>query len=289
MQGVYKITNIINNKVYIGCSKDIETRWQKHKYESNNSKHPQYNYSIHKAFRKYGIENFKFEIIEECENYFEREIFWIAYYNSYYNGYNETKGGETGPQLIGESNPNSILLEKEVYDIRNRILKGENPDFIFEDYKNKISKRHFERIKRGENWDKILKTEIKQYIKSEEYKNNIKKWILEKRNKNKENINNLKQQGKSWKEVYSLYDNQYTELGFKDLWYSLPKNENTYKHTRGQKVVKIDKNTNIILEKYNSAAEAARDNNCDASRILKVCKGKGQTAGGYKWKYDNMG
>ena len=46
--------------------------------------------------RKYGIEHFQIEQIEECEfgNRFEREKFWIAHYDSYYNGYNSTLGGE---------------------------------------------------------------------------------------------------------------------------------------------------------------------------------------------------
>jgi hypothetical protein len=46
--------------------------------------------------RKYGIGHFKIEQIEECDfdNRFEREKFWIAHYNSYYNGYNSTLGGE---------------------------------------------------------------------------------------------------------------------------------------------------------------------------------------------------
>ena len=63
--GIYKITNNINNKIYIGCSKNIEHRWLAHKSESILENNQQYNYSIHKAFRKYGLDNFSFEIIEE--------------------------------------------------------------------------------------------------------------------------------------------------------------------------------------------------------------------------------
>ena len=67
MQGIYKITNIINNKCYIGKSKDIENRWQYHKDYKNNAR--EYNKPLYKALRKYGVENFNFEIVEELNDY----------------------------------------------------------------------------------------------------------------------------------------------------------------------------------------------------------------------------
>ena len=119
--GIYKITNKINNKIYIGCSKDIEHRWIAHKSESILEHYPPYNYSIHKAFRKYGIDNFNFEIIEIVNDeaqLFAREKYWIKYYDSYYNGYNETEGGDGGPSLPLESNPNSKLKNEDIIYIR---------------------------------------------------------------------------------------------------------------------------------------------------------------------------
>lgn len=87
--GIYKITNISNNQCYIGQSINIEKRWKDHQRALDN-------YAIHKALRKYGIQNFTFEIIELCkaEELNTKEQYWIKYYNSYINGYNETPGGE---------------------------------------------------------------------------------------------------------------------------------------------------------------------------------------------------
>lgn len=87
--GIYKITNLLNNKCYIGQSCDIKRRWKEHKKPSNDS-------IISKAIHKYGVENFSFEIIEECEQELlsEREIFYIEKFNSYEEGYNLTIGGE---------------------------------------------------------------------------------------------------------------------------------------------------------------------------------------------------
>ena len=80
--GVYKITNKINNNCYIGKSVDIEHRWKQHKYNYNKEKLKCYNYYLYRAFRKYGIENFNFEILELCEreNLIEVET---KYYNMY--------------------------------------------------------------------------------------------------------------------------------------------------------------------------------------------------------------
>lgn len=102
MIGIYKITNIINGKCYIGQSVNIHKRWNNHKSACYNTNAHEYNYYLYRAMRKYGIENFTFEIIEECSQELldEREIFWISYYDSYVNGYNETEGGNYAKHYI---------------------------------------------------------------------------------------------------------------------------------------------------------------------------------------------
>lgn len=91
---IYKIQNLINNHVYIGQTvKSYEKRFQQHK---NNYDKPYFSQlTLYKAFKKYGLENFSFEPIEEIENekLDEREKYWIDYYDSYKNGYNMTLGG----------------------------------------------------------------------------------------------------------------------------------------------------------------------------------------------------
>ena len=102
MIGIYKISNMVNGKCYIGQSVNIYKRWNNHKCACYNSNAHEYNYYIYRAMRKYGIENFTFEIIEECtqELLNEREKFWIAYYDSFKNGYNETEGGDYAKHYI---------------------------------------------------------------------------------------------------------------------------------------------------------------------------------------------
>ena len=88
--GVYKITNTVNGKFYVGSSKDIYNRWYQHESSLNDGVHG--NAHLQKAWNKYGGKyNFKFEIIEECEPnvQFEREQFYLNKLNPFDdNGYN---------------------------------------------------------------------------------------------------------------------------------------------------------------------------------------------------------
>ena len=173
--GVYKITNKLNNKVYIGCSKNIEHRWVAHKSESILQNHTQYNYAIHRAFRKYGINNFQFEIIEilEEDKIFEREQYWIKYYDSFHNGYNETIGGDSGPSWPGELNPNAKLNKEDIIFIRESILNDKMPSEIYPLFSNRITRRGFNHIWQGDSWKDIMPEAI-DYVKSKAYQTKIK-------------------------------------------------------------------------------------------------------------------
>lgn len=95
MIGIYKITNKINNLVYVGQSINVEKRWNAHKKRPFNKKSKDFDIPLYKDIREYGLSNFNFELIEECpeEELNEKEQYWIQYYNSFFNGYNESVGG----------------------------------------------------------------------------------------------------------------------------------------------------------------------------------------------------
>lgn len=110
MIGIYKITNTKNGKIYIGQSKDINRRWIEHKCYYKSKNHHSSSSYLYSSMRKYGIEFFSFEVIEEVEeNELDaKEFFYINLYcsNQKENGYNLTNGGDKGPTLIGANNPN---------------------------------------------------------------------------------------------------------------------------------------------------------------------------------------
>ena len=86
--GIYKITNIKNNMCYIGQAKDIASRWNQHCKRGVGADTPTKN-KIYPAMLEYGIENFTFEIIEDCEleKLGEREKFWQDYFKAKEYGY----------------------------------------------------------------------------------------------------------------------------------------------------------------------------------------------------------
>lgn len=94
---IYKITNTINNKIYIGQTiKSVKQRWAKHLNTAKNNNSPK---AIHKAIQKYGKENFVIEevcLVFEKEYLNELEIFFIQKFNTKAPfGYNLTNGGNT--------------------------------------------------------------------------------------------------------------------------------------------------------------------------------------------------
>lgn len=141
MIGIYKITNKINGKIYIGQSVHIERRWQEHCQESSTS-------IIAKAIKKYGKENFSFEVLEQyqVEDYDkldEREMYYIHQYNSLVpNGYNVTE--DTGVQ-----HTTFITLTKEDFD--NIVNLLQNTELPFEEIAQqfKVNRRTINRINNG--------------------------------------------------------------------------------------------------------------------------------------------
>ena len=109
---IYKITNTINSKSYIGQTiQNVKERFYQH-CATKCSKVVS-NMAIHRAIKKYGKSNFTVEVIEEIDstNLNDRERYWIKYYNSYNNGYNSTKGGQDGCKPFKDLDVETIIKE----------------------------------------------------------------------------------------------------------------------------------------------------------------------------------
>ena len=97
MVGIYKITNLINQKSYIGQSINISRRIKDHFQKAECPSDVSYNGALHSAIRKYGKNNFVWEVLEECspEELDSKEQYYIQKFNTYSpNGYNILEGGQ---------------------------------------------------------------------------------------------------------------------------------------------------------------------------------------------------
>jgi group I intron endonuclease len=123
---IYKITNEINNKVYVGKTKDFVARKSDHLHSLRNNSH--HNSHIQNSFNKYGESAFSFEIIGYfTEKINEKEKEYIELYNSLDPslGYNIKEGGEGGLHSLetkikmSKSHSNKIFSKKHRISIRN--------------------------------------------------------------------------------------------------------------------------------------------------------------------------
>ena len=286
--GIYKIQNKINNMIYIGQSIDILYRFKAHKKSYDNL-------AIHKAMQEYGIENFTFEIVEECsrEKLDEREKYWISYYDSYRNGYNRTSGGSGTPlnktkkvlQYDVEGNfIQSFNSEKEAADfldtdpryISNCCLHKANTlmnyQFCFEGDENSIQKNP----KQNPGADKIP---VSKYSLDGIFICNYDSI----REAAKENGNDVKGISECCRKLaFSCQGFLWTYFG--DPAPS-PYNSRKAHSTTSRKVDQYDLEGNY-LKTFDTCKEASEAVGLTSGTcIVRACSGKLKTAKGYIWKY----
>ena len=212
MIGIYKYQNKQNGHIYIGKSVDIKRRQYAHKSSAYNEKTSDYNSQFHKAIRKYGgIDAFDFEVIAEVtpEEYTpdflnQLEKFFIKYYDSYKNGYNATEGGdcEFGDNRVhkGSSNGRALLNEEDVKYIRECYNAHVPFREIYEEYKDKISKRGLQKVWWFDTWKNIFPeyhTEENKYWHAHQAKANSSE--VASQNKRKFTVEQVKEMRKAYK------------------------------------------------------------------------------------------
>jgi len=157
MRYIYKIINKANGKHYIGQTNDLEKRWKGHLQCAENES----GYLLHSAIRKYGPENFEFEMIEACkdEDANDLEKKWILHYESFVKGYNLTSGGdaefkrsEVTIQKMSESKRGHEVSEetrKKIGDAnRGRVMSKETREKMSQSRKgHEVSEKTREKIR----------------------------------------------------------------------------------------------------------------------------------------------
>ena len=304
MTGIYKITNTINGKSYIGQSTNIERRWKQEKNDSMNIESHSYDYPLMKAFRKYGIENFNFEVIEECEvkELDDKEVYWIDFYDTFFHGYNQTLGGDTSSRqpkekIIGIISDliNTNMSHKDIsikWDISTEMVQGINTGRYWKhDADYPLQKRQSSKLSYCEKCGKEITKGSKLCIECYN--------VLKSTNKPDKNtlLNELYENNGNFTAVGKIYNVSSNTVKKWCIKYGIPSNSSGYKEkvikdkVREFKigVIQLDIDTDEEIANFDSILAAAKslglNDKWSGSHIAEVCKGKRKTAYGYKWKF----
>ena len=291
MMGIYKIENLINGKRYIGQSGNIQERWADHKRINERPLEIiKQRYPLYRAFNKYGLDNFSFEIIEECsaDELDAKERYWIAYYHTYINdiqcnGYNLTLGGGGNQQItsdeiqtfidlweqgmstgeiavITEHNTHAIIKYLKLYCPSYSVYEGNRRGQVL----NGIAHR------KGVNRYDLLGNLIASYssIKEAESDTQISASTI---------IRNAKHKTTTCHDSFFFYTSDDVEECLK-LHYNLNKLYTP--------VIQLNMMTNEPIACFVSAKVGAQQFKKETgAKILDCCYGRLKTAYGYKWKF----
>lgn len=285
MAFIYKITNKINQKSYIGeTTTTLKKRWHDHIRESFSEGHG-YNYHLHCAIRKYGLDNFTFEEIEQCsdEARFAREHYYIMFYNTLEpNGYNLLASG-TGSVKV----PIEAILESwneglSTVEIGKRL--GLHRQTVATHLKaNNISQEEIMK-RQGERTSQRCAMPVLQYTLEGDF---IREWpsatSVSKEGFSQSMVSNVCRKTQITAHNYLWkYKEDPRPIS---QWVDAAKNKKDSGKPK-KSIYQLDNNKNIINE-YNSAAEAARALGLsDKSNICAAAR-KGHRAYGYYWQYKN--
>ena len=133
-----------NQIVYVGQTNNIDYRHKQHvKYDPYNPNSKEYNYPLSRGIRKYGEEEYELIILEDNllqSQLNEREIYWIKFYNTYFNGYNQSTGG---------TNPVKPIFSDELIDLVIALLQDHENSFQDICDKTGLSMTHIYNINTG--------------------------------------------------------------------------------------------------------------------------------------------
>lgn len=288
MCGIYKITNLLNGKLYIGQARDIKKRWNEHIRELNNGIHC--NKHLQNAWNKYGKENFKFSIIIECaENDLnELEKYYIEHLHSltHENGYNITVGGTGG---------NTVEWTEEKRAVHSDILKKIPRT---KQWLENMSKSQKGRVINHNSVERAKATKIINgntvHILSYDCNGNF----IKEYNSISEAARDIDcldvaisetAKGRNHHYRKNMYWFRKEDIDTTDVL-KIIKEHNDSKMKANNKPIPVDQYTldYKYIKTWGSATEASKYFNKKSSgTICKCCKGKIKYAYGYIWKYHN--
>lgn len=163
---IYSYTNLVNGKRYIGQTKSPEERHKRHFITARYEKGPGYDYPFYAAIRKYGEENFRYEILakdltQDLANTMEE--YYIELYNSMEHGYNLLSGGnnaskaKTEEAVVKMSKAKAAFTDEEIKELRLAYKNKEKPSEIYrEKYSERVKYQSFYNIWCGKRYSHIM-------------------------------------------------------------------------------------------------------------------------------------
>lgn len=262
MIGIYKITSP-SNKVYIGQSINIKKRWINYK-----NLHCKRQPKLYNSFIKYGPENHKFELIEECleSELFDKEIFYKQQFINKF-GWRLALFCEIFDQKSG-----GIRSE----ETKQKMSKAKIGKKLSEETKLNISKAKKGLIVNNQ-WAKNISKGKKGFKHTQETKDKIREGNLNKIY-SKESKNKISKANKGKKRSEEIC--QKISIGKKGK-----KQPKSFFEKKNKSIIQYDLNDKEI-KKWNSIKEAADFIGIDSGTLTACLKGRQKTCKNYKWKYE---
>jgi len=295
--GIYRITNTVNGKSYVGQSVDVKSRISHHRSELRNNRHE--NSYLQNAWNKYGEENFTFEILERCSRneLDEREIYYIDHFKTYktFNGYNLTLGGD-GTHIVNE------VLQFDAYgnfikEYENGIVASEELNISAGTIYACLTKR----IKKADMYIFVYKSEYKD-------KSSLEWWLDSNRNTPVEQYDLYGNLLNTWASCAEIV----RELGFNPIqclihvtkschgyiWKRINDNDilitpeyceavrTAVEKRKKKKIYQYDLDNNLVAV-FNSTGELQKEGYSDWV-VKECCTGIREQYRGYKWSYEEL-
>lgn len=280
---IYKAISATTGKVYIGqTTQTLQERINQH---NSHAYGHQYNYHFHNAIRKYGSEDFTYEIIEDgiesTEVLNEREKYWIAYYDSYYNGYNSTLGGEGCVRrddeliikLFREGHTTQEICEITGYN-RQTIYRSYTINGLTEDNNKRKAEQNRERCSRTVDQYSLDGKYIKTWPSATECGKNLGNQGL---------ISAICRQEKSILSAYGFLFKYTDDPRDISEWVVRLKNKKDAGRPK-KEIEQYDSDNNLICTYESASAAATALGKKDKSNICAAAR-KGVKAYGYYWRY----
>ena len=309
---IYKITNLTENKIYIGQTRlTVQKRWERHIKSAEEEKNNNKKMSLfHQKINEYGANDFIVEQLEECseDELNEREQYWISFYDSYNNGYNTSLIKYTPPLK------DSIIIQYKdgrIFNVYNNFKDAENNIKIKASNIRKAC-NNSNRSSGGYKWKTIDYNELTEILNNTDYNLLDDTEVIDNKGWLKKSVKQYDLCGNFIKEYSSLKEaEEATGISWKNISRSakiegksksggyqwrfstsadIPEDiskpiKEIKENKKIKPVIQFTKKTHVLIKEWDTIEEAAKALELRPSAIINVCEGSAKSTGNFYWQY----